>query len=727
MPPKLQGGGWHSLVYTLKMGRKVGFTKLWKAMKTRNACKTCALGMGGQKGGMRNELGHWPEVCKKSLQAMVSDMQGKISESFFRTYSIDQLRTLSPRELETAGRLTFPIYKGPQDTHYRPISWDEAMGMVAGKLRATAPERSFFYFSGRSSNEAGFLLQLMARAYGTNHVNNCSYYCHQASGVGLNRALGTGTATVSLDDVEHCDLFVLIGGNPASNHPRLMSSLMRLRRRGGHVVVINPVREPGLVKFGIPSDLRSLMSATKIASHYIQPKIGGDIPLLYGVMKCLLEDLASLDQNFLRLYTENWESFRDHLHQMTWDEILEKSGVRKESIRRLADIYRKSQNTIFGWTMGITHHRHGVENVEAIVNLALTRGMVGGKHRGLLPIRGHSNVQGIGSMGVVPELKPEIWQELQTMGIQPPSFTGYDTMACMDASHRGDMEFAFCLGGNLFGSNPDARYAAEAMSRIGTVVYLNTTLNTGHAWGSGRETLILPVRARDEENQPTTQESMFNYVRISEGGPSRHADLRSEVEIIAALASRVIPPMSTAIDWGALSRHDKIRELISRIIPAYRDVQKVDREKQEYELPNRVFHQPQFPTASGKARFHCHTLPDTAFDDGRYLKMMTIRSEGQFNTVVYEEEDQYRGQTHRNVILLHPDDIKKRNLRPNQRVQVKSATGTMDNILVRPFDISPGSAAMYYPEANVLVGRELDPLAKTPAFKSCLVEIFPSN
>src|SRR3954447_17560864 len=236
------GGGWKAVLYTIRQALRVGPWRLWRAMRSKNACKTCALGMGGQKGGMRNEAGHWPEVCKKSFQAMVGDMQGALSADFFRTYSLEQLKAFSPRELEWSGRLTQPVYAGPGDTHYRVIEWEEALGRVADKLKGHAPDETFFYASGRSSNEAGFLLQLFSRLYGTNYVNNCSYYCHQASGVGLGRSLGTGTATVTLDDVEHCDLFVLIGGNPASNHPRLLRTLMQVRRRGGHVIVINPLK-----------------------------------------------------------------------------------------------------------------------------------------------------------------------------------------------------------------------------------------------------------------------------------------------------------------------------------------------------------------------------------------------------------------------------------------------------------------------------------------------------
>ena len=272
------GGGWRAIWYTIKKGREAGgLWKLWRAMRSKNACKTCALGMGGQAGGMVNETGHFPEVCKKSLQAMVADMQGAIRPEFWSTYSLPQLQAFSPRELEHCGRLTQPVAAKKGSQYYEPISWDEALRRIADKLKSVRPDETFWYFSGRSSNEAGFLLQLFARLYGTNNVNNCSYYCHQASGVGLTAATGSGAGTIVLEELEKADLVFVIGGNPPSNHPRMMRSLMSVRRRGGEVIVVNPVIELGLVNFRVPSDVRSLLFGTEIASQYIQPDVGGDL------------------------------------------------------------------------------------------------------------------------------------------------------------------------------------------------------------------------------------------------------------------------------------------------------------------------------------------------------------------------------------------------------------------------------------------------------------------
>jgi molybdopterin-dependent oxidoreductase alpha subunit len=730
------GGGWPALFYTLRKAREAGgFWKLWKAMRTKNACKTCALGMGGQRGGMVNEAGHFPEVCKKSLQAMVADMQGAIAPEFWSRYSAEHLRRLSPRELESCGRLVEPLLYTRDSGRYQPITWEDAYARIAAKLQATPPDETFWYFSGRSSNEAGFLLQLFARLYGTNNVNNCSYYCHQASGVGLTTVTGSGTATIELEDIEQADLVFVIGGNPASNHPRLMRTLMSVRRRGGEVVVINPIVETGLVKFSVPSDVRSLLFGTKIASLYVQPHIGGDLALLTGVAKRIVE-MGAHDEAFLNSACNGWPELAQRLAEVSWDEIVVKSGVSREQIEKIAELYARSKSAVFSWTMGITHHEHGVQNVQAIANLALLRGMVGRPGAGLLPIRGHSNVQGIGSMGVTPKLRDAVFDRLEGhFGVQLPTTPGRDTMACMEGADRGELKVGVCLGGNLYGSNPDAAYAREALENLDMIVYLSTTLNTGHAFGLARETIILPVAARDEEPQPTTQESMFNFVRLSDGGPPRHAGTKSEVEVIATLADKVLGESggrgaesngdgSAGVDWRSMQHTGRIREAIAAIVPGFEKIGEMDKTKQEFHIAGRVFHEPRFPTASGRANLHVHELPELPGAGERELRLMTIRSEGQFNTVVYEDYDLYRGVERRDVVLIHPDDIRRLGLDPSMMVTVHGPAGRLHGLRLHPFaEIRPGNAAMYYPEANVLVSRTSDPASKTPAFKCVIVTL----
>ena len=718
------GGGWQAIRYTFRKGfESGGLWKLYRALRSRNACKTCALGMGGQHGGMVNEKGLFPEVCKKSIQAMAADMQPAITGDFWDKHPISQIRNWSPRQLETSGRLIQPILVEQGQEHYRTITWNEAFDRIASKLKQLSADQTFWYFSGRSSNEAGFLLQLLARLYGTNNVNNCSFYCHQASGVGLQTTLGTGTGTVVLEDLDDCDTIFVIGGNPASNHPRLMTTLMHLRRRGGRIVVINPMRELGMVKFKVPSDPMSLFFGTKIATHYIQPHIGGDLALLTGISKAVVE-MGKHDMGYMRKHCTDVDSHLAGLANTSWNEIQQKCGIDEKTIRELAEVYARSEGTVFSWTMGITHHTHGVENVQAITNLALLRGMIGRKGAGVMPIRGHSNVQGIGSVGVTPKLKDELFNNLtKKFGVKLPTTKGRDTLDCMEAASRGELKFGLCLGGNLYGSNPDAHYSDEALARLDVLVMLNTTMNTGHGRGLAKTTIVLPVLARDEEPEPTTQESMFNYVRLSDGGPRRLPGPRSEVSIIAEIGRRVLGN-STPVDWEQMQQSNTIRHWISKVVPGYEEIETIEKTGKEFQVGGRTYHTPKFNTPDGRAKLFTHKLPDLTQLAENQLRMMTVRSEGQFNTVVYEDYDLYRNQDRRDVILINPQDMERMGLENNELVTVSSDTGRMHNILARAFDeIRDGNAMMYYPESNVLVPRTVDPQSRTPMFKNILVTI----
>ena len=433
--------------------------------------------------------------------------------------------------------------------------------------------------------------------------------------------------------------------------------------------------------------------------------------------------MGAIDAPFLEQHCNGWPDLAGRLRSLTWDEIYTKSGVSRDEITAIADVYARGRNVVFAWTMGITHHTHGVENVQAIANLALMRGMVGRPHAGLLPIRGHSNVQGVGSVGFTPKLKEAIFERLQShFGVRLPTVPGLDTMAAMEAAAEGRLQVAFCLGGNLFGSNPDAAFAREALSKLRLLVHVNTKLNTGHANALAEETIILPSLARDEEPQATTQESMFNYVRLSNGGPRRYEGPRSEIEVVAAIAEAVIDK-SVPIDWQAMADTRRIREAIAAVVPGFEKIGRIDETKEEFHVGGRSFHAPDFATPDGRANLHVHDLPELRGDD-RTLRLMTVRSEGQFNTVVYEDYDLYRGVESRDVILLHPQDIARLGLCGDQRVSVCSATGSMPGIRVVPFqEIRPGNALMYYPEANILVGRTVDPQSKTPSFKNVLIEV----
>jgi molybdopterin-dependent oxidoreductase alpha subunit len=717
------GGGLAAVKYTLQKARAAGgIVRLTRRLQSQNACKTCAVGLGGQLGGMRNERGSFPEVCKKSVQAQAADMQPPISERFFAEHTVNELERWSARELETAGRLGFPLMWRAGDAHFRRLPWDHALAVAAEALRATRPARTFFYSSGRSSNEAAFLLQCFARVFGTNNVNNCSYYCHQASGVALQRAIGTGTATVALEDLERADLAVVIGANPASNHPRLITQLVNLRRRGGKVIVINPFKEIGLVRFRVPSDWRSLLFGSDICDLYLQPHIGSDIAVLKLLLKGIVEG-NHLDRDYLAVHVDNWEAVEADVRAASRDALLAACGVAGAEIETAVRLIAASRHTLYCWAMGITQHAHGVDNVHAIVNLALSRGMLGQPGAGLLPIRGHSNVQGVGSVGVSPALKAEFARRLQELyGIEMPRTPGLHTMASVEAADRGEIDCALLLGGNLFAATPDRTWADQALRKIGTTAYVTTKLNEGHIHGRGRTCLILPALARDEERQCTTQESMFNFVRLSDGGaPPVSDEMRPEVEIIATLAGMVLPP--GPVDFSRLHDHAAIRAAIAAVVPGYAAIREIDRTKAEFQIAGRTLHAPAFNTDSGRAWASVTPVPDFPLADGEF-RLMTLRSEGQFNTVVYEDEDLYRGNERRDVVMMNEVDAHALGLRRDQRVQVVNDTGRL-TVLVRFAPLPRGNLAMYYPEANVLIPRRIDPLSGTPVFKSTAARIVP--
>ena len=713
------GGGPKKLLYAARTIGEMGVARAGKAMTSHNTCKACAYGMGGQKGGMVNELGEFPSVCNKSVQAQSTDIQPAIPQSAF-TRPLADLQQLSGREMEKLGRLDTPLYKARGADRYRPVSWDEALALAAGRLKATRPERSFFYSSGRSSNEAGFVFQLLARAYGTNNINNCSYYCHQATSEGLGTTIGKGTATIELEDLTGADCIFVIGANPSSNHPRFLHMLKSCRDRGGDVIVINPAKEPGLVKFAVPKSPRSMLAGgTEIASDYLQPKIGSDIALMKGLMKAVLA-MGAEDRAFLSAHTEGFAALRADLDALSFAEIEARTGLSEDEITRVATRYANRQNVVFAWGMGMTHHLHGVGNVEAIANLALLRGMIGRRFAGLLPLRGHSNVQGIGTIGVKPVVSEAVFQAMEReFGLPLSREKGFDTLAGLEAAARGEIDAAVLMGGNLWAATPDTGFSSRALGAIGFKLYLTTTLNRGHVHGLGDgECLILPVTARDEEWSPTTQESMFNFVRLSDGGITRLPNVRPETVILADLAAELLP--DCPVDFAAFKEHATVRAAIARIVPGLEDLADIDVAKREFHIKNRLMHTPEFGTADGKAHFVVVPLPEATPG----FTLATVRSEGQFNSIIYEETDSYRINAPRDTIFMAAADMARLGIAPGSEVTLASESGRYTGRALG-FDLPEGSLLAYYPEANVLSGIAVDPRSKTPAFKSIAVEVLP--
>ena len=472
-----------------------------------------------------------------------------------------------------------------------------------------------------------------------------------------------------------------------------------------------------------------LSGGTWIASDYLQPRIGTDIALLKGLARAVLE-CGDEVPGFIERYTDGFEDFRDDIQATGWDAIVATCGVPKADIERVARLYARSERAVFAWGMGTTHHTHGVENIEQISNLALLRGMVGKRYAGLLPLRGHSNVQGIGTIGVKPVLPDEVFARMESeLGISLPRTAGFDTLAGLEAAGEGGIDAALIMGGNLYGATPDAVWASAAMERIGFKLFLTTTLNKGHIHGvDDGESLILPVTARDEELEPTTQESMFNYVRLSDGGIHRLANVRPEVTILSDLAERLL--RDSPVDFSTFRSHRTIRQTIARIVPGMEQLQDIDVARREFHINGRLLHAPEFRTPSKRARFIVTDIPGEAamaLRDEYPFRLATVRSEGQFNTMIYEERDSYRGTTSRRSVLMNAEDMRSLGVVDGDKVDLRSPQGEMAAVEARSFGVPAGNALAYFPEANVLIGRESDPRSKTPAFKSVAVRIEPRS
>ena len=731
------GGGWPLIHGWARATLSPTGPRLWQTLTHQSACLSCAWGTGGQNGGFRDELGEPLQRCLKSVEAISAELQPAVPAEVFAGRTIAELQGLSSADCDRLGRLDRPLILRQGSNHYTPISWKEVHHLTAEAFRSPPAERVASYSSGRSSNEAAYLLQLLLRALGSNNLADCSDLCHAPSTVGLSRVFGTGTSMVNLESLQQADGVVLVGSNAPANHPRLMNELIRLRERGGTVIVINPVLEAGLLKFGSPAfPIRSMLGGgSEIASLFLQPIPGSDVAVFLGLQKALLES-GRLAWDFLKAHSDGWEAVIAQMEASSWEAITACCGLSRQELEHTAHQLAACKAVVFAWAMGITHHANGTSNVQAIANTAVLTGNVGRPGTGTMPIRGHSNVQGFGSMGVTVKLREPMQRALEQLLGKPLSkVPGYDTRALIKAAAHGAVDTLLCLGGTLFGANPDSDQARRALGRIDTVLYLATKPNTGHFHGLGaRQTLLLPVFNRFETPHRTTVESGNNWVRLNEPGsthlattPSGGGQLVSDVAFLAEVAHRLHG--DTPIDWRRLQDPVYVRELIARTVPGYGAIAGIDESRREFEVAGRVFHEPRFTTASGRAQLAPTPLPELTLpgpehfgglapgEKGLVLSLITARSYGQHNTVVYKPGDSYRGMPHRHTILMNPDDLAAAGLRGHQRVSVQGDAGLLENIEVIPGSIRPGAALMFYPEANVLMHAVVDPESGTPAFK----------
>lgn len=726
------GGGWPLIDGWARATLSPTGPRLWQTLTHQSACLSCAWGTGGQNGGFRDELGEPLQRCLKSVEAIQAELQPAVPRQVFAGRTLAGLQQLTSAECDRLGRLDRPLIRREGSEHYEPISWPEVHALVAEAFRTPPPERVASYSSGRSSNEAAYLLQLLLRALGSNNLADCSDLCHAPSTIGLTRVFGSGTSMVNLESLQHADGVVLVGSNAPANHPRLMNELIRLRERGGMVIVINPLLEAGLLKFGSPAfPIRSMLGGgSEIASLFLQPIPGSDTAVFLGIQKALL-DRGAIDLDFVKAHADGWQELIAQITATSWEAISGCCGLSREELEHTAARLAACRAVVFAWAMGITHHANGTANVQAIANTAVLSGNVGRPGAGTMPIRGHSNVQGFGSMGVTVHLREPMRLALEQLLGRPLSRTpGYHTRALIEAADRGGVDTLLCLGGNLFGANPDSAQARRALGRIDTIAYLATKPNTGHFHGLGaRQTLLLPVFNRFETPHRTTVESGNNWVRLNEPGTThlRGGDLISEVAFLAELAHRLHG--SDPIDWRRLQDPAYVRELIARTVPGYEAIAGIDASRREFEVSGRVFHEPRFPTASGRAQLAVTPLPDLSLpgpehfgglapgERGLVLSLITARSYGQHNTVVYKSGDSYRGMPHRHTLLINPEDLAASGLQAHQRVCVQGEAGSLQGIELIPGSIRRGAALMFYPEANVLMRPVSDPESGTPAFK----------
>ncbi|MBD3881445.1 FdhF/YdeP family oxidoreductase [Phormidium tenue FACHB-886] len=723
------GGGLPIIEYWAAHTLSPEAPKLWQTLLHNSACLSCAWGTGGQKGGFTNEDGEKLQRCAKSVEAISAEIMPAVPDDFFANYSIAELQQLSSLEADRLGRLSYPVILRAGSDRYERISWEEIYQLTEAGFRKP-PERVASYSSGRSSNEAAYLLQLMLRTLGTNNLADCSDLCHAPSTVGLKQVFGTSTSIVSLESLKQSDCVVLIGSNAPANHPRLMNELIKLRDRGGKVIVVNPVIEVGLVKFGSPAfPVRSLLPGSEIATLYLQVIPGSDVALFVGIQKALLEQgLAKLD--FMQAHTEDWQTVMEQAQNTDWDTIIDTCGISQEEIAAAATMIGTAQGAVFAWAMGVTQQDNGVDNIYSIANTALMAGQAGKLGAGVMPIRGHSNVQGFGSMGVSATLKQEIKTALEALlGRSLDLPQGYDTRALIEAADANKVDTLLCLGGNLYAANPDLGQAKRALNQIETIVYLATKPNLGHFHGLAQQnTIIVPVFNRFENPHKTTTESGNNFVRLNDEGTThlKNADLISEVEFLSELAHRLHG--TYPVDWRRLQDTQYVRQLIAQTIPGYEKIGAIDDTQEEFTIANRIFTQPYFATASGKAKMMPTPLPHlslpspsdfgvTELTRGIVVALMTGRSYSQHNTVVYKIADRYRGMPHRNCILMNAGDIRRAGLKEHDRVTVQADAGKLENVEIIQGMVREGSALMFYPEVNVIFKARIDERSGTPAFK----------
>ncbi|GAB3721725.1 FdhF/YdeP family oxidoreductase [Nocardiopsis nanhaiensis] len=692
---------------------------------------------------------HKAEFCENGAKAVAEEATHKaVDGAFFARYPVAELFDRSGYWLGQQGRLTEPVYLAEGATHYEPISWDRALNMIADEMRALdTPDGAVFYTSGRTSNEAAFAYQLLARQLGTNNMPDCSNMCHESSGSALTETLGIGKGTVSLEDLNGADLIIVAGQNPGTNHPRMLSALEKAKRSGTRIITVNPLPEAGMREFRNPQNVRGMLGrGTELTDLFAQIRVGGDLALFSAVNRLLLEadqrGEKVLDQGFMDTFTHGFDDFAktllDEPEDEFWARTVRDTGLSRELVEEFTAMVVNSERIVVCWAMGLTQHKHSVPTIREVVNFLLLRGNVGRPGAGVCPVRGHSNVQGDRTMGIFERPAESFLDALgQEFAIDPPREHGHDTVDSIRAMARGEVGVFFAMGGNFVSATPDTEVTEEAMRRVGLTVHVSTKLNRSHVV-TGTRALILPALARtdrdlrDGEPRWITVEDSMGLVHASHGVlPPLSEGMWSEVDIVRELGRRLFG--NDPVDWDRMADYDRVRDHVAAVVPGFEDFNSKARQSGGFALPNAPRDDRSFPTETGLANFTVNGTYAPEVPEGRLL-LQTLRSHDQYNTTVYGLNDRYRGiKRGRRVVLVNPEDARELGLADGAYTDMVGEWSDgrerrAEHFRVVHYPTSRGSAAAYYPETNVLV--PLDSTAEvsnTPTSKSVLVRFEPSS
>lgn len=739
-------GGWGALKSSAKhLIKSENAAKNVKALLRANQpggfdCPGCAWGDSPKAGKV--------DFCENGVKAIAWEATSKrVDADFFQQHSITELQQWDDHSLEKSGRITQPMFFDGNNDHYQAITWDEAYEIIADNLKKLAsPNEALLYTSGRASNEAAYLYQLFGRVLGTNNFPDCSNMCHEASGIGMTSSLGTGKGTVTMADFDEADAIFVFGQNPGTNHPRMLGTLRKASKRGATIVSINNLQERGLQQFLDPQSPKEmiLFTGTNISQYYFTPKLGGDMAILRGVAKLLLErfahDKSVLDSDFIAEHCHNFEAYQHSVAVTPWQQIIAQSGLTKADIEQIADIYASKKKVIFTWAMGITQHKHSVATIQELVNVLLLRGNIGKLGAGACPVRGHSNVQGNRTVGINEKPSTAFLDALEKQySFKPPRENGLNTVESLQAMLSGQAKVFIALGGNFSAATPDTTRTYQALQQCDLTVQISTKLNRSHVI-TGKQALILPCLGRTEidnqnsKEQCITVEDSMSMVHSSTGQnepASQH--LRSETAIVAGIAKAAVG--EDVVNWtNLMSDYGLIRDDISKVLPDFSDYNQRIKIGRGFHLENKAA-QRQWKTRSSKAEFSSALLPEQlahevaqAYTEKPILTLQTLRSHDQYNTSIYGMDDRYRGiYGERRVVFVNAEDMVKQQLQNGDKVKITTVSN--DNIVrsitdfkVVEYAIPQGCAAAYYPETNPLVPLESTAdNCGTPTYKSIAV------